>query len=204
MELSKEELIKISIATFTDTIKRIIFSLQVADLVKKGILKPEHFTKTLSSQGSIIGYADWTKNPEDFKKTSDDVQFTSLASAITLCKEIYKQAIGKTFANEKDNRELYSAQMILKIIRNALAHILAISNKLAKPVYKIEKREECKLYEVKSIGVTLDTSNLYDVVEEFNFDDLGGLLNFIKLLNYLKNDLENRINQPNYPNKTTS
>jgi len=191
MNLKKKELIEVSIATFTDTVDRIIFSLEIADLVNRNVIKPEHFgKKKLFSKGSVVGSVDRTRNPEGLKKISDDIQFSSSSYAIIVCSEIYF-GITSIDVGEQDNYELYSARQILRIIRNAVAHIRAVTCKFAKPTYKIRKEYRNKVYKVEKIGLTLDTHNLHGTV--FDFKQLGGMIKFIELLEYLKEDLQKKL-----------
>ena len=190
MNLTKQQRIEVSIALFTKTIEMIKFSLQLENAFKKNIIRPEDFEKKITFPDKIE-LLDWTKDPKMFGINARNIQFASSGYFIIICKETYGR-IEDIFVEKKDNDELYSAQKIQQIVRGVHAHFSPETHQFCKPIYDL-KEEQCVLYEVKSIGVTLDARNKNG--EEFDFNHLGGMGKYISLLDYLKKDLQNRFSE---------
>ena len=184
---------KIAIDVLKKTRETIYFSIQLADAVNRESIRPEHFEKNLkiqekNSNNPFYINLDWTQYPEIFKETANDIQVNIISHMIIVCNESYSKEL---FVKKEDNFDLYSAQKILRLIRNAMAHMSAQPNEMALPHWNITIEKDRSLFEVKSIGVTLNAVNLHG--EIFRFSHLGGLENFLKVLKYLEEDLQKKI-----------
>ena len=106
-----------------------------------------------------------------------------------ICKERYILIKKNKWADKNKEPDLWAAQQILKVVRNALGHMKVQGNNLiASATWDFSKeKEKLGVLEVKKIGVVLDTINLQD--QMFAWSHMGGLANFIKVLNFLKEHL---------------
>lgn len=188
--------LKTQIEVFKKTKEIINFALQL-----QASIKPEHMLKKIlvdEGEAEFIVERDWTNHDEILK---DDFAVTAKIAtinfAIIVCRESYKKLFGKTlvWATKTDNNDLYAAQHILSGIRHALSHMRTTEgNPDARGVWIFENDKKYKgRFEVKSIGVTLDTTSLEG--QPFNWNQIGGLKNFIKVLGYLEENLSYRIQQ---------
>lgn len=147
----------------------------------------------------------WQKNEKPLKDDFSKIAMISMISyAIILCKESYASLFVSnnkykkifTWAEQSVEPDLHAAQNILKSVRDALGHCKASQLELdAAATWDFTdnngKPKNIGILNIKTINILLDTTNLQDVV--FNWDHLGGIGNFIKILDYLQNDLEKRI-----------
>ena len=195
---------KTNIKNYQNTIEKIKktkeiidFSMQLALSIKSGSIKPEHICKQVNMDNKRMIDRDWTKSETDLK---DDFAITAKIAitsyAIIMLKESYaalhSNSHGIAWANKEDNPDLYSAQKILQVVRNALGHMKSIPDTLeAKAYWNFRDSKDEDLFEIKQIEVVLDTRILDG--QEFSWNQLGGLNNFLKVLDFLEQDLQNRL-----------
>jgi hypothetical protein len=170
----------------------IYFSIQFEDAIQSNVIRPEHFEKYLAVPEKVSNSVfyinlDWGKHPDIFKSIAEDAQIGIANFAIICCKESYSKEL---WVEKTEDSDLYSAQMILKSVRNAIGHMSAQPNGLAVPIWDINSKNRI-LFEIKCLGITLDTRNLHGTM--FHFSHLGGLGKFLSLLDYLEKDLQKKI-----------
>jgi hypothetical protein len=186
--------IEISLASLLKTKELIYYAIQFTDAVQRGSIQPHHFEKYLivpepHLQSQFCVELDWDQHPEIFKKTADDAQVHIASYAIVICKESYSNVL---WADEKQNPALYSAQMILKLVRDALGHMRAKDREFAAPYWDINKKHR-RVFEIKEIDIRFDAQELHE--KQFRFSSLGGLTGFIKIIDYLTKDLRQRLEE---------
>ena len=181
------------------TRKQIDYAIQLANAVNKGLIKPEYFEKLPiivpepHSNNNFEIMVDWTKFPDEFKEMADDAQVAIASFAIITCKESYPQDL--RIENKNENFDLYSAQKIQQLVRNAMGHFqICLETGVARPIWDINSKDR-QLFCIESIGVKLDATNLHGQV--FKFSHLGGLGKYLDVLRFLENDLRNQINKIN-------
>lgn len=185
-------ILKTAFNSLNKTKEMIYYSIQLTDAVHKELIRPEHFANHLimpEPHSSNIFYIDldWTKHPEIFKQTADNAQINIASFAIITCKESYSKLL---WVKEEENPDLYAAQIILKLVRDAMGHMCAKSEEFAASYWDINKKNQ-RIFEIKELGIVLDARNLHD--QQFKFSQLGGLANLLKILDYLIKDLKNKI-----------
>lgn len=169
----------------------IFYGVQLSEAVQRGSIRPEYFEKQLivpephSRNGFCINL-DWTKHVEIFKETADDALVHIASFAIIVCKESYPEVL---WVNEKDNSDLYAAQMILKFVRDAMGHMRVSSVTGATPYWTINKNNR-RIYKIQSLDFTLDAHDLHD--KQFKFSHIGGISNLLSILDYLIQDIKKR------------
>ena len=162
----------------------IFYGVQLSDAVQRGSIQPEYFEKMLivpephSRNGFCINL-DWTKHVEIFKETADDALIHIASFAIIVCKESYPEVL---WVNEKDNSDLYAAQMILKFVRDAMGHMRVSSVTGAMPYWTNQLKNNRKIYKIQSLNFTLDAHDLHD--KQFKFSHIGGISNLLSILDY--------------------
>ncbi|MBS0606934.1 MAG: hypothetical protein JSR57_08290 [Verrucomicrobia bacterium] len=187
-----QEHIEIALASLKKTKELIYYAVQLTDAVQRGAIRPEHFEKCLivpepHSKNQFCIELDWTQYPEIFKQTADDAQVNIASYAILICKETYSNVL---WIDEEKNADLYAAQMILKLVRDAMGHMRAESKGFAAPYWDINKKHR-RILEIKELGIIFDAESVHG--KQFKFSHLGGLTNFLKILNYLIKDLHERL-----------
>lgn len=85
-----------------------------------------------------------------------------------------------------------SAQIILKLIRDAMGHRQTRSIDHAAPFWTINKNLQ-KIYEIKKLNIIFDATNLHD--KQLKFSQIGGITNLIRILDYLIADLRNKVDK---------
>lgn len=186
------------------TIETIDFAMQLSFALMSGMIKPEQLpTKILVGNGDdeYLVERDWSKYEEFLRQDFAGLTKIALASYLTIvCKESYarlfikkeKGGFGLAWADKQTNFELYSAQMILKVVRNALGHMVAEPSTLeARSYWDFKDKDDKDRFEIKSIGVVLDTRDLQG--KAFEWAQMGGIKNFKKVLEFLIKDLQKRI-----------
>lgn len=187
-----KSIIEIALKVIAKTKELIFYSVQLTDAVQRGAIRPEHFESKLivpephSKNGFHIDL-DWTKFPEVFSLTANDAQVHIASYAIIICKESYPKSL---WVEESLDADLYSAQMILKLIRDALGHMCANSHQAAMATWDINKKNR-RIFEIKKLDIFLDARQLHD--QQFKFSHLGGLSNLLLILDYLATDLKSKL-----------
>lgn len=199
-----KQLIETAIETFKMAEEMICFTYQVSDAIITGEKVKAKDLRQIKI-GNIHITTHWKKYPEFVKKHAEKIPFFCQSYCIILCKESYTTLVNKNiiaYAEEKDNKNLYNAENILKIMRHTYSHIDIFPNKKAQPTYyKIDNKDK-RIFEVKinnenqTINIILDTRNKKDD-DLFYITDIGGLVKLFYLLRYLKHNLENKITQLN-------
>ena len=143
----------------------IFYAVQLTDAVQRGTIRPEHFESNLivpephTNNGFHISL-DWSKFPEIFLLIADDAQVHIASYAIIICKESYPKSL---WVEESSNPDLYSAQMILKLIRDALGHMCASSNEAAVATWSVNKKDR-RIFEIER-----KVQKSYRLIAFFNF-----------------------------------
>jgi len=191
IRLQKIKAAQVAIQVIKKTKELIFYSIQLTDAVQKEKILPEHFEKELPvlepySDNHFYIELDWTKYPEIFKQTADDIQVNATSHAIIICKESYSETL---WVKEEENPDLYAAQMVLKLVRDAMGHMKAGSEIFAAAYWDINKNNR-RIFEIKSLGIALDFTNLHDT--QFKPSHLGGFSNVLRILDFLLEDLKKR------------
>jgi hypothetical protein len=172
------------------------YSLQLVDSVQRGNIKPEHFEKRLiipeKSHSNYYKFElDWEKFPEIFKETTEDAHVFISSYALITCKELCTE---DTWVIESEDPDLFAAQNILKLIRNAMAHVkFSIEDNTIRPHWKILNNKAKRIFNVGKLNITLDATNLHD--KPFELNHIGGFANLLKILNFMIDELERKIKQ---------
>ena len=183
------------------------FAHQIQASITSGSIKSQDIIKEVDIGPKGDDYRikrDWTKYPNDLKNDfANNLKINTISYQCIVLKESYA-GLFKTkenplglfnWAKKSTEPDLWVAQQILKLIRNALGHMKAKPGEFeAQATWdftKEEKKQPLGRLEVIGINVVLDTTNLQDVV--FNWDQIGGVKNFNKILEYLVADLEKKI-----------
>lgn len=193
-QLCMKEAIEISLAAFNKAKEMIWFGIQLADAVNRGSIQPKHFEKNLTvpEPNSKTGFyfeLDWTKHPDIFKSTADDALICIANYAIIMCKESYPSVL---WVKEHEDGDLFSAQIILKLIRDSMGHIRTRSIGHAAPFWRVDKNLQ-KIYEIKKLNIIFDATNLHD--KQLKFSQIGGITNIIRILDYLIGDLQSKVDK---------
>ncbi len=182
---------KLDIQAYEATIKtckcareHICFGLEVSNAILNDVLKPEHLE---FDKGCYWKTIEWNKNIEVFKEQAEWLSFACFSFAVILfCETYFDLYEGKT-VDPNEESDLYSAQMILRIVRNSMGHVSANSSEMVQMRWNVEKKEYRRPYKVKEINMELDATDLNGQI--FKLDPLGGMVNFLNLLNYLEKNL---------------
>jgi hypothetical protein len=201
--------VKNSIETFTQTKKMIEFDWQFEFSIQCDSIKPEHFSKRVyvdKGKSEIIVDFDWAQHPQAFRECAKMTKISIISFWIIQCREIYHDLFNKKVQLGLDvfrykaqeeiiqsyDQDLYAAQTILCQIRHALGHFKALdSNYVGMPIWDF-KNSNPGCLEIKQINVILDTTVLQD--KQFEWKHIGGISSFLRVLDFLKQDLENRLN----------
>lgn len=197
-----KEKIKSAIEKIKKTKEIIQFAYQLSYSIESASIKPENIISELLITGKedLHIQRDWSKYPHSLKNDfANTTKINIISFQIIVCKEIYSSLFikyGLKWAERDTNSDLYAAQEILRHIRNALGHFKSLPLELeAYGVWDFtdQKGKIINLgkLEIKSINVVLDATNLHGVV--FAWNHIGGIKNFIKILDYLEDDLSRRI-----------
>ncbi len=199
-----------SIKNTVDKLKKtkevINFAYQLSFSLENNLIKPDNIEKeiiyTVGKERYVIK-RDWGLDTDalrnDFAKIT---RINIISFQIIVCKESYASLFiddncsQLTWADKDNNPDLYASQNILKCIRDALGHFKARPSELdAYGTWNFLDKKGKNLYpkslKIKSLDITLDTVNLQD--EIFDWNHIGGIQNFIAILDYLKNDLTKRL-----------
>lgn len=168
------------------------FACQLADAICRNTIKPEFLEPKLIYPDLYSGSSfeidvDWVNNPILFKETAEDAQIAIMSWALIVAKESYGPELWVTV---DVNQEVYAAQVILQLIRNALAHMKATKEFEVNARWQIDRQYKNKVFEINRLGICLDTSDLDGLV--FRPSHIGGLKAINNLLSFLHEDLENR------------
>ncbi len=172
--------------------EQIFFAIQFDDAVHRGKIHPSDFVKKLQvpehySGTSFVIDCDWEKDPENFQRTSSNSMMNAINGAIMICKESYHESLR---VKCEENSDLYAAQMILKCIRDAVGHVAAHSLEEAAPYWDLNENYR-KVFEIKRLGISLDARHLH--CTQFKWSHIGGLTNLLKILDYLIDDLREKL-----------
>lgn len=183
------------------TIEVIDFAMQLSAALQQGTIRPEHLGAVVVDRGDaeFMVERDWLKSEEYLKKDFADITKIAIVSyQIIICKEAYWRAFlkkeqgGLGLQKPEKNTDLHGAQMILNVVRNALGHMTCKNGELSAMAYwDHEDKKGNDKFEVKSIGVALDTRGLKE--EVFSWEQMGGIKNFKKVLKFLAEDMQKRI-----------
>lgn len=174
----------------------IFYAIQLGDATQKGSIKPEHFEKYLivpepRANKQFHIKLDWTKHPELFIHTANAATIHIASFAIIVCKESYPRIL---WVEEEQNPDLYGAQIILKLVRDAMGHMRTGVDGIARPFWDIKKLHR-KRFDIKDLRITFDATDLDK--QEFEFIHIGGLSNLLKIMDYLAEDLRARLADTN-------
>lgn len=189
---------------FQKTKELVHFSMQLEASIKHDSIKPEYFLNRVvidEGDAEFTIERDWTKYPEALKNDFAVTSKIAISSFMIIsCKESYAQLFqdekrgreGLQWASKDKEPDLYSAQMILRVVRNALGHFKSQpTSHEAWGVWSFDANYLKDVFEVKSIEVSLDTRSLEG--QQFAWSHMGGVKNFIKVLDYLEADLLRRL-----------
>lgn len=184
----------ITLKNLLKTKEMIYYGIQLTDAVQRGAVQPHHFEKNLivpepHSKTGFYFELDWTKYPDIFRSTADDALIHIASYAIIICKESYPSAL---WVKENEDGDLFSAQIILKLIRDAMSHMQTRSTNHAAPFWTINKNLQ-KIYEIKKLNIIFDATNLHD--KQLKFSQIGGITNLIRILDYLIGDLRIKVDK---------
>lgn len=170
----------------------IYYSIQLTNAVHTEVIRPEFFEARLrvpELNNTFDFVLDWKKLPPFvFKEITDDIQVVIGSYAMIVSKEIYPKDLWVT--KDDINQDLYVAQTIQKLVRDAFAHIVVNEDGKAQAKWDMNESYR-KLYVIKGINLNFDATNLHG--EFFKFSHLGGLGKYLEILDILILDLENRI-----------
>jgi len=190
-----QEILGKALAALNKTKELICFVVQLNDAVKQGAIRPDQFKKKVRVTELSLGNQfdinlDWAQSPVLFKQTADDVMSCIINYTAVLCKESYPKSLWVT---KEEDEDLYAAQMILKFVRDATGHIKVATKNFAVPFWDINAkyREEC--FEIKELGIVFNAKGLHG--SQFQFTHLGGVTNFLRILDYLIKDLKARLSK---------
>ncbi|GAB4189901.1 MAG: hypothetical protein Tsb0015_10750 [Simkaniaceae bacterium] len=119
---------------------------------------------------------------------SEDALIHIVSYAIIICKESYSPIF---WVKERENPDLFSAQVILKLIRDAMGHMKTRSIDHAAPFWNINKNFQ-RIYKIEKLGIVLDTTSLHD--KQLKFSQIGGITNLIRIIDFLIDDLNEKTN----------
>ena len=189
------------IETIKKTKEIIKFAYQLSYSIQYGNISPNNIMPEIYDKyGKEFINRDWRKYPdslkEDFASTS---RICIVSFQIIVCKEIYASLFSAlanknrlSWAEKSNAPDLFAAQEILKHTRNTLGHFKSSSQEqVGYGVWDFSKRECPGKLEIKEINVTLDTTHLQG--QMFDWDQMDGIQNFIKILDFLQQNLVNRL-----------
>ena len=178
------------ITAFTMAEEAIIYSLTLCQLILCGEIKTADFNKI--ERPDSFRKINWTEHEGPFIEQAQQLPMATFAFALIQCAEGYFDLSGGKTVDPKENSDLYSAQMILKIIRNCFGHPM-VKDKQLKIQWNVKGKEYKKRFEVKEIGIVLDARKLDK--KQFALKELGGngWEKLFKLLDYLKEDLRAKL-----------
>lgn len=165
------------------------FSVQLSDSICRGIIIPEMFEKRLiipEPNNAFLIELDWTQHRELFKMTSEDILVGASSHAIISAKECY---VPEFWVKEGVNGDLFAAQQIFRLVRNALAHMKP-AGEVIMPVWDIRNPKDRRVFEIKKFEIRLDATDLDG--KQFRFSQIGGITNLLAILKYLVGDLKER------------
>lgn len=200
--------IQSSIETFKQTKFMMQYAWQLEGSIKNNSIKPENLTKVVfvdENEAEFTVEFDWTKHPKEFQGYASQARISIISFWIIQCREIYHALFnkGKEIDSNKllyeepssTNIDLYAAQCILPHTRHAFGHFKIclddnLNNDTAIPKWSFDKSGVKKL-EIKRLNITLDTAALGD--KQLEWSDIGGIKNFIKILDILRENLEEKL-----------
>lgn len=195
--------IKNSIEKLKKTKEVIEFAYQLSYSIESGLIKSENIQSELIV---ATGKEEWVIN-RDWRKFEDAltndfaiiIRINIVSFQIIVAKESYASLFVSEelrWATENEKPDLFGAQSIFKCIRDALGHFKAPMQDLyASGSWNFRDKKGRQQYpnklHIKSLGIYLDTVELQD--KRFDWEHIGGIANFIKILDYLIADLVLRI-----------
>jgi len=180
--------LEITIKNLLKTKEMIYYGIQLTNAVHTGVIQPHHFEKQLivpepHSQKGFYFELDWSKHPDIFQSTAEDALIHIASYAIIICKESYPSLL---WVKEHEDADLFSAQVILKLIRDAMGHMQTQSIDYAAPFWSINKNLQ-RIYQIKKLNIVFDATNLHD--KQLKFSQIGGMTNLIRIIDFLIDDL---------------
>jgi hypothetical protein len=179
------------ILAFEMTLESIVYGLQMTTSLLEGNIKPD----ALGKEGlpSFINPIEWQKHPEAWKEQAQGLSMAIIGYWMCVITEGYFDLFEGKVADSNLDSDLCAAQMILKIVRNSLAHPHVTDRNQVKIIWRVRERKYQKRWEIEKLGVTLDATELNGKI--FNLVTLIGWDKFIKLLRYLQSDLKERMSR---------
>ena len=180
-----------TIKSLLKTKEMIYFGIQLTDAIQRETIQPQHFEKNLivpepHAETGIYFELDWSKDPDILKLTAEDALIHIASYAIIICKESYPSIF---WVKEHEHPDLFSAQTILKLIRDAMGHMKTRSCDHAAPFWSINKTFQ-RIYKIERLGIILDATQLHD--KQLKFSQMGGITNLIRIIDFLIDDLEKK------------
>ena len=178
------------ITAFTMAEDAILYSLTLSSLIINRHVKSQDFQKVEFPK--FFRKINWDQHPKSFSAQAESFPMAVFAFEFVKCSEGYFDLSGGKTVDPNENSDLYSAQMILRIIRNCFGHTMVKDNQL-RIQWNIKRKEYKKRFKVKKIGLVLDARKLDG--KEFKLKELGGngWEKLFKFLNYLKEDLRSKL-----------
>lgn len=170
------------IQSFVVAEESILYALSISKLLLNDYVNKYDF-QAASDECDFLQKIDWVNNIQNFKEKAHYLPLALTDHAIAICEEGYFDLYDGKIIFKDINSDLYAAQTIFRIIRNSLNHPY-VNNMQVKIRWNVRNVKYQEIHEVKELGIILDTNNLDG--KDFTMDAIGGLKNFIKLLNYLK------------------
>lgn len=191
MHLNDKTEIDTTIKNLLKTKEMIYFGIQLTDAIQRETIQAHHFEKNLivpepHAQTGFYFELDWSKYPDILKLTAEDALIHIASYAIIICKESYPSTF---WVQEHKNPDLFSAQAVLKLIRDAMGHMKTRSIDHAAPFWSINKNFQ-RIYRIEKLGIIFDATNLHNT--QLKFSQIGGITNLIRILDFLIEDLKNK------------
>ncbi len=165
--MSKDD--KSVIIAFEMAIESISFALYLSSALLNNRIIPSQLNDSFKGLPNFIPEIDWDKN-SNFNEQAEMLPLGIVAFWMTACVEGYFDLTKGNGAPFDENEDLYSAQMILKIIRNSMGHPF-ISGDQVKILWNVKYKKYRQKYVVKELGIILDARNLDK--KEFKIADFG-------------------------------
>ncbi len=176
------------ILSFESAIDAISWSLNLSTYILNNNINLASFSHiSLSDTFPFLPKVNWNNSLE----YAEMLPLATCVFYISACAEGYFDLFSKEEINQEKKSDLHSARMILKVIRNSLAHPHVGCDGMIKIRWNVKDKKYKMKFVVEEIGIILDVTNLDQ--RDFHLSDLGGWPNFIKLLKYLKVDLQNAV-----------
>lgn len=174
------------------------FAHQIEASIIYGLIKPQNIIKEVyvgPENDDYMVRRDWANDKSSLKADfSNTLKINIVSYQIIVLKESYATLFSSgllKWAEESIEPDLWAAQKILQHVRNALGHCKAEGGFFeARATWDFTKDKKQPLGKLKviAINVVLDITKLQGKV--FSWSQIGGIKNFIKVLDYLISDLE--------------